>query len=132
GVPKYAGPPATITTYCLPSLPRYVIGTAWAEASIFSVHSSLPVRVSNARNRLSFVAPMKIRPLAVVMLPERFGAPVFLNPWASSDSVIPSGTFHAMSPVAAFTETSSPNGGFWHAMKVLGSQKPAEAPPQVG
>ena len=32
---------------------------------------------------------------------------------AGNSSVMPSGTFHAKSPVAAFMAMSSPNGGFW-------------------
>src|SRR5262249_56598034 len=36
-------PVAVITTYCLPSLPTYVIGAECAPASIFVTHNSLPV-----------------------------------------------------------------------------------------
>jgi hypothetical protein len=59
---------------------------------------------------LSFVAPMKIRPPAVVIGPPRFKRPVFLLPSGNS-SVTPSGTFQAMSPVRTLTATRFPHGG---------------------
>src|SRR3954471_18004960 len=37
---KRARPPAVIATYCLPSLPWYVIGTVSAEPSIAPAHNS--------------------------------------------------------------------------------------------
>src|SRR6185436_4672068 len=67
------------------------------------------------------VAAIKTRSPAVVMLPPRLGVPVLI-PLASSSSKIPSGTCHAMSPVLAFTATSSPHGGALHEYFVLGSQ----------
>src|SRR5215831_14291457 len=106
-------PPATMATYCFPFFPWYVIGTACALISSFVVHSSLPVLESKARNRLSFVAPMNTRPPAVAIGPPMLRRPVFFLPSGNS-SVIPNGTFHAMSPVFAFTAMRLPHGGFWH------------------
>src|SRR5512138_2399230 len=89
------------------------MGTAWALISSFAAHSSLPVLESNARNRLSLVAAMKTRPPAVAIGPPILKRPVFFFPSGNS-SVMPSGTFHATSPVFAFTATRCPHGGFWH------------------
>src|SRR5579883_394549 len=86
---------------------------ACALMSSFAVHNSLPVLESNARMRLSFVAAMKTSPPAVAMGPPMFSRPVFFLPSGSS-SVMPRGTFHAMSPVFAFTAMRFPQGGFWH------------------
>src|SRR5678815_5340434 len=86
---------------------------ACALISSFAVHSSLPVRESNARKRLSFVAAINTRPPAVAIGPPILRRPVFFFPSGSS-SVTPSGTFHAMSPVLALTATRCPHGGFWH------------------
>src|SRR5438552_989990 len=80
--------------------------------SSFAVHSSLPVFESKARNRLSFVAAMKTRPPAVAIGPPMLRRPVFFFPSGSS-SVMPRGTFHAMSPVFALTAMRCPHGGFW-------------------
>src|SRR3954471_22110967 len=57
------------------------------------------------------VAPMNTRLPAVVIAAPEFGVPVGLTPFAVSSSNSPSGTRHAMSPVFAFTATSSPHGG---------------------
>jgi hypothetical protein len=46
-----------------------VIGTDRACSTSSAVHNSRPVFVSNARNNLSLVAPMKINPPAVVIGP---------------------------------------------------------------
>src|SRR6476646_3030737 len=54
----------TTATYCLPSFPWYVMGVAVILLSTFVDQSSLPVRESKARKRLSLVAPMKTRPPA--------------------------------------------------------------------
>ena len=80
-----------------------VMGTECAGASSGTSHSCFPVFDSKARKRLSVVAPMKISPLAVAMLPPRFSAPVRSIPFDFSDSTNPSGTCHAMSPVLTFT-----------------------------
>src|SRR3954469_23451517 len=72
---------------------------------------------------------MKIRPLAVAMLPPMLSVPVLGNPFALSDSTNPSGTFHAISPRFMSTATSSPNGGAEQGTFVSGSQKRPTAPP---
>ena len=109
-------PPAAMTTYCAPSLPRYVIGVAFPLAGSSVTHSSLPVFASNARNRLSTVAPMKTRPLPVAMLPPIFRMPLFspISPSSARSSLMPSGTLHAISPEFASTATRAPYGGAVH------------------
>src|SRR5262245_65499984 len=72
--------------------------------------SSSPLRASKARNLPSLVAPIKMRLPAVVIAPPELGVPL-LMPFASSSGNAPSVTRHAMSPVLAFTATSSPQGG---------------------
>src|SRR4029450_14140882 len=94
-----------------PFLPSSLIATPCALLSSLVAHNSLPVLVSNARNRLSLVAPMNKRPPAVTIGPPRFNRPVFCFP-AGSSSVLPRRTFHAISPVAASTATRLPHGGF--------------------
>src|SRR4029434_9288808 len=89
------------------------MGTAWALISSFAVHSSLPDFESKARKRLSLVAAIKTTPPAVAIGPPMLKRPVFFFPSGNS-SVMPSGTFHAMSPVLAFTAIKCPHGGFWH------------------
>src|SRR5215813_4127197 len=81
--------------------------------SSFAAHSSFPVLESKARKRLSFVAAMKTRPPAVAIGPPILRRPVAFLPSGNS-SVIPRGTFQAISPVLAFTATKCPQGGFWH------------------
>jgi len=76
GLPRKLPPVAVTATNCLPLLPRYVIGVACAEASSFAIHSSRPVAESNARKRLSSVAPMKTSPAAVAIEPPTLGLPV--------------------------------------------------------
>src|SRR5438094_10396566 len=138
--PRAAGPPpaAAMTTYCAPSLPMYVIGVALPLAGSSVTQSSLPVFASNARNRLSTVAPMKTRPLAVAMLPPMLRMPLFspASPSSASSSLIPSGTLQAMSPEFASTATSAPYGGAMHGTVLpLGSlyenaPVPPPAPPR--
>src|SRR5207249_10688989 len=127
--PRKLPPPAATTTYCRPSLPRNVIGTACAHAGSSVSHSCLPLFDSNARNRQSIVAPMKSTPPAVTMLPPMLGVPVLSKPFAFSDSKNPIGTFHAISPRLTSTATSSPNGGAEHGILVSGFQKRPTAPP---
>src|SRR6185437_16049334 len=116
-------PPAeVITTYCLPSAPRYVEGVAWADARSLKLQSSAPVFASNARMRESSVAPIKTRPPAVAIDPPRFGLPVFCLPFGK-ESVTPSGICHAILPVLTLIATSRPQGGCWHKSLVSGSQK---------
>src|SRR5690242_11228287 len=103
------------------------MGVACPLPSIMAVHSSLPVRESNARNRRSFVAPMKTRPDAVAMDPPMFNAPVPCTPRASSSSTTPSGVRHAISPVLTFTAVNRPHGGFWQGYR-FGSQNRPYSP----
>ena len=110
-------------------MPRNVIGTEWALASSSVSHKTLPSVEEKARKRLSLLAPMKIRPLAVEMPPPMLRAPVFSMPFALSEGVKPSGTFQAMSPVLTFTATSSPKGGAWQGILFSGFQKRPTTPP---
>src|SRR5207253_414317 len=95
--------------YCLPSRPIYVVGVPCDDVGSVADQSSSPLRASKARNLLSIVAPMKMRFPAVVIAPPAFGVPL-LMPLASSSGNAPSVTRHAISPVLAFTATSSPHG----------------------
>ena len=94
------------------------MGLALPLASMFVTHNSRPLRESNARKRLSSVEAINSTPPAVAIGPARTGRPVFCMP-AGSCSVTPTGTRQAKSPVAAFTATSVPHGGFWHGQFVL-------------
>ena len=76
GAARKPPPVEVMTTYCRPSRPRYVLGTACAAAPSLTVHNSRPFFASNARNRLSSVAPMKTSPLAVAIGPPFPGLPV--------------------------------------------------------
>src|SRR5262249_28348484 len=100
----------------------YVDGTECAGASTPASHNSFPVFDSNARNFPSTVAPMKTRPPAVAIAPPMLGVPAPFTPLASSSGKLPSGAFHATSPVAALTAYNSPHGGFWHGHVVSGFQ----------
>src|SRR6185312_14009407 len=121
GSRKNPPPAADTATYCFPSRPIYVAGIECAGASTFTDHSSFPVRASNARNFESTLAPMKIRFPAVVIPPPVFGVPVF-SPFDASASNSPRGARHAISPVFAFTATSSPQGGGAQEYRVSGCQ----------
>src|SRR5947199_7156002 len=71
-------PPAEITTYCLPSGPRKVIGTERALVGRSPFQSSLPVVTSKARRAESSVPAMNPRPPAVTI-----GPPSAMEPyWA--------------------------------------------------
>src|SRR5687768_10942208 len=113
GASKKPPPVDVITTYCLPSFPRYVLGVACAAPPSLTVHSSLPVFASNARNRLSSVEPMNTSPPAVAIDPPLPGRPVFCLPGGRL-SVTPRGTRHANSPVLTLTAVKCPHGGCWH------------------
>ena len=123
-------PPAATTTYWRPSLPRKVIGVRGAHAGELRFPRAACRSVdSKARKRQSIVAPMKMRPLAVAMLPPMFGVPVLSKPCAFERSKNPSGTFHAISPRLTSSATSSPNGGAEHGILVSGFQNRPTAPP---
>src|SRR5436190_10379088 len=128
--PRKLPPPAATTTYWRPSLPRNVIGVVCAHAGSSVSHNCLPVRDSNARNRQSIVAPMKMTPPAVAMLPPRFSVPVLSNPFAFSGAMNPSGTSQTISPRLTSSATSSPNGGAEHGILVSGFQNRPPASPQ--
>ena len=68
------------------------------------------MRESNARNRRSAVAPMNTSPPAVAIAPPTLGEPTRRRPSGSS-SLTPSGTSHAISPLAAWTAYSRAHGG---------------------
>src|SRR5580765_2688199 len=127
--PRKLPPPAATTTYWRLSLPRKVIGVVCAHAGSSVSQSCLPLRDSNARKRQSMVAPMKISPLAVAMLPPMFSVPVLSKPFALSDSTKPNGTLHATSPRLTSSASSSPNGGAEHGIFVSGFQNRPTAPP---
>src|SRR5262245_52710118 len=120
-------PVAVITTYCLPSLPMYVIGAECAPASIFVAHNSFPVFASKARKRLSSVAPMKTNPPAVASEPPRFGLPVFCLS-SGNPSVIPNTACHTISPALTFTANNLPQGGRWQGQRVSGFQNRPTGP----
>src|SRR5579872_6353405 len=100
----------------------------WPLASNFVSQSSFPVFDANARNRESFVAPMKTRPPAVAMLPPRFNEPVSRTPMDSRASIFPNTERQAMSPELRSTATNSPNGGFWQGIRVSRFQNRAYGP----
>src|SRR5262245_8174453 len=106
-----------------------VIGTACALASSSTSQSCWPDRESNARNLRSVLAPTNTRPLAVIIGPPMFNAPVWPKPLAFNSSTNPSGTFHAMSPEFTSTATSSPNGGAEHGILFSGFQNLPTEPP---
>src|SRR6266545_3124930 len=87
--PRKLPPPAATTTYWRLSLPRKVIGVVCAHAGSSVSQSCLPVRDSNARKRQSIVAPTKMTPPAVAMLPPMFSVPVLSSPFAFNDSTNP-------------------------------------------
>src|SRR6266581_2454713 len=99
------------------------MGVACALASSSPTQSCSPVRVLNARKRLSIVAPINTTPPSVTIEPPRLGAPVAVF----SSSITPSGTFQTISPVFTSTALSVPQGGFWHGHWCL-SQKRAYSP----
>src|SRR5207237_2316568 len=76
-------------------------------------HSSLPDLESNARKRLSAVAPTKTSPPAVAIGPPAPGDPTFLFP-SGRASFTPRGTFQAKSPVLASTAIRLDHGGLKH------------------
>ena len=88
------------------------------------------MRESNARKRLSIVPAMNTSPPAVTIGPPCPKAPVFLMPFASSSSLVPSGTLQAMSPVLALTAIRCAHGGGWHGRLFAGSQKRAFTVPR--
>ena len=110
-------------------MPRNVIGTSCAQAGSSVSHTCFPLFDSNARKRQSIVAPMKITPPAVAMLPPMLSVPVLSKPLAFSDSTKPSGTRHATSPRLTSIASSSPNGGAEHGIFVSGFQKRPTGPP---
>ena len=99
--PTDVPPAAAVTTYCFPSLPMYVIGVAWPLAGNLADHNSAPVFASKARNRRSFAAPMKTRPLAVEMLPPEISRACLQAKVAQFGERLfsPSGTVQAISPL---------------------------------
>src|SRR5579875_1620080 len=103
------------------------MGALCAPASSLVTHNSFPVLESNARKRLSIVAPINTRPLAVAREPPRLGAPVFCFP-SGKLSTIPRGTCQAISPVLTLTAISRPQGGFWQGMLRSGFQKRPTGP----
>src|ERR1700751_2011955 len=103
------------------------MGAVCAPASNLVTHNSFPVFESNARKRLSIVAPINTNPLAVAREPPRFGAPVFRCP-SGKISIIPRGTCQAMSPLLTFTAVNLPHGGFWQGKLVAGFQNPPTGP----
>src|SRR4051794_29764835 len=128
GLLKKPPPVDVITTYCLPSLPSYVIGVASAAPPSLTVHSSLPFFASNARKRLSSVAATKTSPPAVAIVPPLPGRPVFCLSGGKL-SVTPSGTRQANSPVFTLTAVNCPHGGCWHGSCCASAPRMLKRPP---
>src|SRR6266436_1799071 len=99
------------------------MGVACALASKSPTQSCSPVRVSNARKRLSIVAPINTTPPSVTIEPPRLGVPLMVF----SSSTTPSGTFQTISPLFTSTALRVPQGGFWHG-HWRSSQKRAYSP----
>ena len=94
-------PPAATTTNCFfDLLPMNVIGVACALAGSFVVQISFPVSLSNARKRLSLVAPINNRPPAVTSEPPKLDVPVGGMPLARSSSTTPRTERQRKSPVS--------------------------------
>src|SRR5216684_7174880 len=89
-------------------------------------HSILPECDSNARKRLSLVAPMNTNPPAVTIGPPNPMRPVLRLPSGNS-SVTPRRTCHANSPVFAFTAVRRPHGGFWQGQLLAPITRPSES-----
>src|SRR5262245_42519837 len=120
-------PVAVITTYCLPSLPMYVIGAECAPASIFAAHNSLPDLASKARKRLSSVAPIKTNPLAVARETPRLGLPVFCFS-SGNPSGIANPACHTICAVLTLAANKLPQGGCWQGQRVSGFQNRPTGP----
>src|SRR5438093_10461681 len=90
------------------------MGCAVAVAPRLKVHSSLPVRESNARKRLSLNDPKNTRPPAVAVGPAKPPERPVLRLPSGRPSVTPTVVCHAISPVLAFTAFKRLQGGFWH------------------
>src|ERR1700727_396529 len=106
------------------------MGVDSAEAGSRTVHNSLPLFVSKARKRPSFVAPTNVNPLAVTIAPPRPGRPVFCMPEGKL-SVTPSVVRHAILPVFTSTATNWPHGVGVQGKSSAGFQKrvtPARGP----
>src|SRR6185437_1208229 len=107
-VESFPCPPAQITTYCRPSY-EYDIGVDWALAGSSALQTSLPVRESKARNRVSIADASKTNPPAVAV-----GPPRFTEPAGAPGAIDPNGTSHRFSPVFKSTAVSVPHGGGLH------------------
>src|SRR6516225_7580549 len=93
------------------------IGVAGAGAGSLACHNSRPVSVSKARQVLSSVAPMKVKPLAVVSGPPRVGVPHLTARGSGARSRrVPRGTCQRSRPVLASTAARVPHGGALHGM----------------
>jgi len=113
-VSSFAWPPAATTTNWRPSASK-LIGVACAPAGRRISQRFSPVAVSNARRKLSVVAPMKTSPPAVASGPPMFGAPSSdQNGQGALSRDVPSGLSHAIFPCARSTATSLPHGGAVH------------------
>src|SRR6202044_272002 len=88
----------------------------------FGLPQHFPRTCFKRTKRLSLVPPINTTPPAVTIGPPCPNAPVLWMPAASSSSVTPSGTRHAISPLSPFTAISSAQGGFWHGSSFFGSQ----------
>src|ERR1039458_5799345 len=88
------------------------MGVAIADAGSLACHNSRPVSVSKARKVRSSVAPMNVRPLAVVSGPPNVGVPHLTDSgMGASSRIVPSGACHRMRPVLASTAARVPHGG---------------------
>ncbi len=90
-------------TYCLPSFPWYVMGVAVMLLSTF-VDPVCPCGNQKPGSGYQLVAPMNTSPGAVAIGPPLPAVPTLFFP-SGMLVLMPSGTFHAISPVFAFTAT---------------------------
>ena len=89
--------PETTATYCLPSM-EYVAGAALMPEPVMNFHSVFPFLASSALNQ-PWMSPWNTSPLAVVVMPPRYG----------SGSVLPQ-TFCCLTGSQAMTSPRCPPG----------------------
>src|SRR5437016_10292898 len=106
-------PPAAMATCCLP-LTAYVIGVERALVGSSPRHNNFPVRTSNAFRYASNDAPMNTKSPPVTIGPPRLGDPIAAALEDGTPGNSPSGTCHAIFPVALSTAVSVPHGGDEH------------------
>src|SRR5947207_3164024 len=109
-----------------------VIGVACALAGSLVVQISLPVSLSNARKRLSLVAPINTSPPAVTSDPPIFDVPVGGTPLAIKSSTTPSTERQRNSPLSKLIAVRKPHGGFWQGFRSLSQKREFGLPDPAG